>query len=1611
MHDCSVCVLGASAGGLSALTEFFRAIPQNPEVAFVVIQHLSPDHTSIMDKLLAPHVSFPIEVAGDRILLEPNTVYLCPPGVIPRAAGRYLYLDPRDVSESLFLPIDLYLTGLAHTLGDKVIAVILSGTGSDGSEGIKQVRQCGGQVFVQDPASADFSGMPQSAISTGVVHGVAPAGELWALILQLSGQKSNLQTESFKPLIATDEDMIENNQYELLLDYLNECFELDFSKYHIKSVGRRIERRMQLLSIKKIDVYFEYLRQSDDETNLLYHDLLIGVTAFFRDTDAYAALAKAALTPALEKHTEKEFRIWVVGCATGQEAYSLYMLASEVKQAVGYHGRISMFATDISLPSIQTAGNGVYSAELMQSVSDARRQTYFREMSPSLYKIRPEVRENIIFAQHNFLVNAPFTNMDMVACRNVLIYLIPDAQDAAIRSFSYALKQGGILFLGGSESLGKLVSAFKTVSSKEKIFAKQNSTLDSKSWMKAMSAPSQNKTKGLRYQSSLNTVAIDRNLLSAYDSLIERFALCGFLINREREILHLFGQASDFFTRNPGRVNSNLLSQLNPELTLVLTTLTHQAISKLITVRSKGIRCASSRGPRVVDLTVGPLKDPKGQVQVFLVEIIEREPTAQPKKNKESPDLIPEKVDLKIQDQLRFLEEELALTKENLEAANEELQVSNEELQSMNEEMQVANEELQNSNEELNSLNEELSTLNAEYERKNEELIETNISHQNLLESTEDGVLFVDKDLRIRNYNPAIATAFNLLPSDIGRPIDHIAYNLEGKVSLAEGVRQVMRDGQREESDTLDRDGRHYLKRMVPFRRADGGIEGVLISFTNVSQYHDLLNRFNFAIEAVGMSWWDWDLRTDKLSVHSSGDCLLGKDCSVLPRDYKGWMDCVHPDDRLEVEQSLKSHLAGETESWRCEHRFKMVDEKWLWVMNCGRVMSRDQNGAALEMMGTTQDINAYKQALIRSNYQRELLETADVIAKVGSWEFDAGKEIITWSEQTRSILEVDDDFEATVEACYALMDPDDRPRLKAAFEATIERGEAYDLELKFITAKGRRILARSAGKPVYDDKGRLVKVIGIFQDITEMVRTKHEMEAYFAMSPDFQATLNLEGAFQSVSLSWSQALGYTDEQLSQMKVFELIHPEYLYEFRQVISGIIEGDVVNSLETKVIVKDRVGLADEGDATWMSWSLSADPQLGLIFVSARCVTEQKQASQQLEAAVIRAEEANRAKSEFLAVMSHELRTPLNPILGFAEMLLDEVESEDHQMILQTIVSSGKHLVRLIDEVLDYAKIEAGKLEVMETTFSLPDFVEEKVNFMRGQLLGRDVAIQCEVDAGPFGENRLPEFVGDTSMLQHIVRNLLSNAIKFTKEGSIHLRAVVESKDDKRATVRFEVKDTGIGIAASKQSEIFEPFIQADSSHTREYGGTGLGLAICKRLVSFMGGEFQLESELGKGATFSFAISMAYRFDVESEKAVKGFKLKPIRPVANGCEVLVVEDNRSNVFLVEALLSRLGCPCTVAMNGEEALVEIQQRAESFPVILLDLHMPGIGGQATLKKIREREKTEGLSASKIYIVSADVHPSVKEQCTRLGADGFINKPVKISVLRDILESISSQ
>ena len=813
--------IGASAGGLEALEAFFDNVPLPSGMAYVVVQHLSPDFKSLMDELLARHTDLPIHLVEDGMLVEADHVYLIPPKKEMIISGGRLLLSERDRQQELTLPIDVFFRSLAQDCGRRAVAIVLSGGGSDGSRGIRAIHEAGGLVMVQDIDSAQFDGMPRTARDAGVATFVLAPQEMPHVLVE---HVKSVGSSSLA--VRTSRDTPSGHGIDAVFDMLQAEFGIDFTHYKPSTVTRRIERRLQLSRVDDIGEYVDRLRRGRDELDVLYRDLLIGVTRFFRNEEAFAVLESTVLPELMKKGPrDAPLRVWVAACATGEEAYTLAILLAELSEKHG-NRPVKIFATDVHPGSIEAASRATYSDEAVANVSRARLERFFLKRSGG-YQVIPDIRQMVVFAAHNVIKDAPFTRMDLISCRNMLIYLQPPAQQKVLSLFHFALNKGGVCFLGPSESPGSLFHDFESLDRHWRIYRKYS---DVRIPVDPRFHPTRPELRLAQPTAAAPSRYSLSGLLGTYDQLLEEVMPPSLLVSDKGELVHSFAGASKFLELRDGRQDLDILDIVGSELRMVLVGGLARAKKEKAAIVFKGVRIRVANEERFYKVTVRRVRtrgsNDAGHV---LVTIDGMEAPAPALEHAET------EIDLAhvSSEQLSALEAELSYTKENLQAAIEELETSNEELQAANEELLASNEELQSTNEELQSVNEELYTVNAEYQRKIAELTELTNDMDNLLSSTDVGTIFLDRELRIRRFTPQIADSFTLLPQDIGRSIESFTHKMDHP-GLNDDLRRVVAEGAPVEREVRDRDGRAFFLRVLPYR-AKGEVLGVVITLIDVS--------------------------------------------------------------------------------------------------------------------------------------------------------------------------------------------------------------------------------------------------------------------------------------------------------------------------------------------------------------------------------------------------------------------------------------------------------------------------------------------------------------------------------------------------------------------------------------------------------------------------------------------------------------------------------------------------------------------------------------------------------------------------------------------------------
>ena len=939
--------IGASAGGLEPLESFFANLPGRTGMAFVVVQHLSPDFKSLMDELLARHTDLPILLVENGMRVEPDHIYLIPPKKEMIISGGRLLLSERSREQELALPIDVFFRSLAQDCRSRAVAIVLSGGGSDGSRGIADVHDAGGLVMVQSLESAQFDGMPRSAIDAGVADWILPPDAMPPVLLE----------QAAKPA-GKSRQLPEQSGLAVVHRMLQDEFGIDFTHYKPSTVTRRIERRLALARSQDIEEYIERLKRDHDELDVLYRDLLIGVTRFFRDEKVFQVLEQQILPDLLQK-TPKDapVRLWVAGCATGEEAYSLAIVLLDLMAKLGER-EVKIFATDVHRGSLERAARAIYDEETLANVSEARLARYFLRTGES-YQVVPDVRQMIVFAQHNVIKDAPFTRIDLVSCRNLLIYLQPAAQQKVLSFFHFALNREGVLLLGPSESANAFARGFEVVDKQWQVYRKHSDVRSPVDARLQPAARSEGRTApvvppaGGRYSLS--------QLLGTYDAVLEEVMPPSFLVSDRGELVHAFAGASSFLRLRDGRQGLDVLELVDDELKMVLIGGLKRALAEPSAIVFKGVRVGSKGEERVYQVTIRRVGKRTGTAHL----LVSFEPMeATPRERKRPPTEID--LDQTSRERLAALEAELSRTKESLQAAIEERGASNEELQASNEELQASNEELQSTNEELQSVNEELYTVNAEYQRKIAELTELANDMDNLLSSTEVGTIFLDGDLKIRKFTPQIAETFSLVPHDIGRPIDTFAHRMDHP-ELVDDLRRVLKSGQRVERELDEVRGKAFFLRILPYR-VKGTVEGVVLTLIDVSGlkaaedalFHEryLLNSLLATIpdaiyfkDARGKFIRANHAMASRLGLADPADAV-GKTAFDLPDTEAALV--LHRQD----EQVLKS---GQAQHYKLERRV-LPDGQEAWDL-VTRLLLRDRDGHVVGIAVIFRDVTEQRRA------------------------------------------------------------------------------------------------------------------------------------------------------------------------------------------------------------------------------------------------------------------------------------------------------------------------------------------------------------------------------------------------------------------------------------------------------------------------------------------------------------------------------------------------------------------------------------------------------------------------------------------------------------------------
>ncbi|WP_207424108.1 PAS domain S-box protein [Desertivirga brevis] len=1190
--DHYVVAIGASAGGLEAIHEFFDNMPTNANFSFIVIQHLSPDYKSLLVELVSKHTHMKVFEAEDKMTVQKECIYVIPNNKLMTIYNGKLHLVEKVPDKQPNTAIDRFLYSLAQEKKDKAIAIILSGTGSDGTRGIEVIKSCGGMVIVQDPVTAKFDGMPNSAIASGNADLILPPE-------MIPEEIYNHVNES--PILVLNKGKIDDRLLDDIFNLIHKAHGYDFHYYKTPTIIRRIGKRMGQHNIKKLDDYVAVLRQSPEEVKSLSKDFLIGVTRFFRDKQAFEALFQQVLPDIVNDKQDGEIlKVWICACSTGEEAYSLAILIDQYIQRFRRLLEVKIFATDIDESSIGFAAKNLYPQSIEKDIDEDTLKKYFVKEGKS-YSIIPRIRKQIVFARHNVIKDPPFIKNDLVSCRNMLIYMNSVLQQKVMNTLHFSINTGGYLFLGTSETASSIKDSVDEVNSKWKIYRKIGKNrispyevyrqLDNKGEQPRIS---QTLTKSIQKKS--NPLAEDLT-----EAIIDDFGYVCFYIDKNYEIKESVGNFSRFLSLPEKKLNLNILKMVPQELSVALNTAIRKSWKEETKVFLKSVRVKQDQADLFLSISVRPAEPLRGKPYTLVVlgenslsQIHVRE-ESHPIPSAEHNEYIAE------------LEAELNETRSNLQMAVEGLETTNEELQSSNEELLSANEELQSSNEELQSLNEELHTLNTEHQLKIKELIELNDDLNNYFRSTDIGQIFIDRNQNIRKFNASALRLVNLIESDIGRPISHISTNIRYE-NLLRDIAHVIDTDEIVEKEIILTNDRRYLMRIMPYVRQDKRTDGAIITFVDISAIANLNNIINgvfnsslssiIAFKAVR----NYNSQIEDfviLTCNYASDTILGGSinqagkhlneiASLSGTDFsKSCVEVVDKGNPLHTELSIGDR-------WYEVVAVKMMDgfvatftditdkrdgEQKL-RQNYNELISVRENLKQLNLELEDKVIERTRELSISEERFRLVSKaTNDAI-----WDWDLVNNSLWWSDSFFKLFGYDDSEEVHSSNFWiSKIHPEDRDRVRKSINSVINKGsDQWTEEYRFEKNDGSYACILDRGYLLQDEYGTPYRMLGSRLDISELkeaqyqiIKSESRFRKVFESNMIGMLFTNKDSVIINANDAFLQMIGYSKEDLKNGLIAwsRITPPEFLEKNRLAAEQIWTSGVCPPFEGEYLRKD------------------------------------------------------------------------------------------------------------------------------------------------------------------------------------------------------------------------------------------------------------------------------------------------------------------------------------------------------------------------------------------------------------------------------------------------------
>ncbi len=1594
--------VGASAGGLEAFTQLLHALPADTGMGFVLVQHLAPSHPSALAEILSRATQMPVMEVHDEPTVKPNHIYVIPPGQSMIIAGGALQLLPRE-GQGIHRPVDRFFRALAEDRGHQAIGVVLSGTATDGTAGLEAIKAEGGITFAQD-ATAQHGGMPQSAIASGCVDFVAAPNDIAREIVRISRHPSRAAEE--EPGIPGGDAY-----FRQIVQRLHQATGVDFTHYKFNTLSRRITRRLVLQKLEGLPQYLQFLRSTPAEVDALYQDILISVTSFFRDPEAFEAL-KEQVFPLLVKDRSRHdpVRIWTLGCSTGEEAYSLAMAFTEFAEAAGSAAPLQLFATDLNAAGVDKARAGVYSPDIVEYVSPDRLRRFFTEVDGG-YRISKTIRDACVFSRHNVLADPPFSRLDLISCRNMLIYLEPVLQQKVLPILHYALKPGGWLWLGSSETIGADRSLFEAKDVKHKLYSR-------KAGFHPGAGQFPRRAGDAAYRPPFTPVTArpgDRtaDLHREADRILSgKFAPPGVLVSADLEILQYRGETGRYLTPAPGKASLNLLKMLREGLLVPVQAVVAQAGEEQTPVRKEGLRVKSNGGHLEVAVEVIPVGGRAGDKGGFLIlfedaggagwERRPPDPTSHPEAGTAlaAPAAAADRDAERLAQELASTREYLQSVIEQQEAANEELQSANEEIQSANEELQSLNEELETSKEEIQSSNEELATVNDELNNRNTDLNRVNNDLVNLLGSIQMPIVMLGPDLRVRRFTVAAGKQLNLIPGDVGRPFGDLKLNFVPLPDLEPLLAEVLDTVQPRELEVKDPRGRWYSLRLRPYKTLEHKIDGVVVMLVDV----DALKRAEeFTTSIVDTVREPLLVLDHELRVQAASRSFY-QSFRVAPEEteHRPLYELSHGQWNIPaLRQLLEKILTQDSQitDFVVEHEFEHIGKRTMRLNARRLIQAEDQPPLILLAIEDVTESEATANSLRESEQRfRELFD----LGPVAVFSCDRDGVLQNYNRCAAEMWRREparDDPRERYCGSFGLYHPDGRRLLheESPMVQVLRTGvPVRNVEVLIERPDGSRIPVVMSFAPLRNEQGDISGAITSFYDITDRKRAEDslresEQRMRFVMDsmPQKLFTATPSGGVDYFNPQWTEFTGLPFETIRDWGWTQFIHPDDVAENVRVWKHSIDTGEPFQFE------HRFRRAD-GEYRWhFSRALArrdAEGKLVMWVGGNTDIHDQMQTANQLRQYAADLSEADRHKNEFLAMLAHELRNPLAPMVN--AMRIIQIAGGDPQTLRTASEMMERQIgqmVRLVDDLLDVNRISRGTIELRKAPMELASAVAHAVEAVRPQCeaLGHDMTVVVPP---------VPIYLfGDPARLAQVIGNLLSNACKFTEPGGrIELTVVREGE---QAILR--VRDSGIGIPADQVPRIFDMFVQVDASLAGSKGGIGMGLTLVKELVELHDGTVEVHSA-GTGHGSEFVVRLPVLSDVpmpepEPEPIGKESTSLPRR------RILVVDDNRDAADSLAALLKLAGHETETAYDGLDAV----DRAETFrpELILLDIGLPKLGGYEVARRIREQPWGNGTV---LVALTGWGHEDDRENSRTAGFRDHLVKPVKHDALMKLLAEL---